>query len=136
MNRSVEPGGRQTSAQRSGRRASDLALQIAPSNRERRKPPLQTDAAAQSVVMASLQKQAQPQTSAGTGATAAPARTSGYGDAATRPTEEALQKAKRKREADLQYQAAQKAWVFERRRTNKPRQTVIEDAIELPLIDD
>ena len=89
-------------------------------NRERRRPVQQTDAAAQSVLMARLSVKSTAPSPA--------AVTEAYAAAKIKKTAAELEHEEFMREAELAHQAAQRAWVFERRTGQKPRATDIEDA--------
>jgi len=105
-----------------GRRQEDRATRGGhwSAGRERRRPVLQTDAAAQSVVMARF--------AARTSVAATPDVAKLYLHARPQKTEAELRKEEHMREAELAHQAAQRAWVFERRTGQKPRATDIEYA--------
>lgn len=105
-----------------GRRQEDWAMRGGhwAAGRERRRPALQTDAAAQSVVMARLS--AKPVMRATANATQL------YAQAKPQKTAAELRHEEFMREAELAHQAAQRAWVFERRTGQKPRATDIEYA--------
>ncbi len=105
-----------------GRRQEDRALRGGSwaAGRERRHPILQTHAAAQSVVMARF--------SAGAASPKAEDVSQLYAQAKPKKTEEELRREAFMREAELAHQAAQRAWVFERRTGQKPRATDVEDA--------
>lgn len=105
-----------------GRRSEDRALRGAgwAAGRERRHPVPRTDAAAHSVIMAQLA--AKPILNEKAEAAAL------YAAVRPQKSKAELEKEAFLREAELAHQAAQKAWVFERRTGHKPRSTEIEDA--------
>ncbi|MDX8353439.1 hypothetical protein [Cognatiyoonia sp. IB215182] len=107
-----------------GRRQEDRALRGAAwdNARERRRPVSRTDAAAQSVIMAGLAAPGMPDPLPN----AAAAKL--YEAAKPRKSEAELEREAFLREAELAHQAAQRAWVFERRTGHKPRSADVEDA--------
>ncbi|PUB17531.1 hypothetical protein [Yoonia sediminilitoris] len=110
---------RRSSDQSSGRRKQDHAEPYS-TGRERRGPPLQTNASAQSVVMACLTMPV---------AETPPAQAvDAYAKATPLKTSQKIAHEAFLRDAELQYQAAQKAWAFERRTGKKPRAIDVEYA--------
>ena len=107
-----------------GRRQEDRALRGGSweQARERRRPVARTDAAAQSVIMAGI--------SGPTGAVPATHLQAAKAYEAVKPKKSAAEKEREAflREAELAHQAAQRAWVFERRTGQKPRSANVEDA--------
>ena len=106
-----------------GRRAEDRAMRGGgwAAGRERRHPVLSTDAAACSVILAQLA--ATPEFSGKVDAAAL------YAAAKPRKSKAEVEQEAFLREAELAHQAAQKAWVFERRTGQKPRAKDVEDAV-------
>lgn len=108
---------RRSSDRSSGRRHDDHA---AGKERERRRPPSQTQASAQSVVMAYLLSPTpKPPIAQAIHA---------YARSKPQKTPEDIKREAFLRDAELQHQAAQKAWAFERRTGKKPRSPDIEYA--------
>jgi len=107
-----------------GRRQEDRAMRGASwdAARERRRPVSRTDAAAHSVIMAGLAAPTLPEQPV-TGDAAKL-----YEAAKPRKSEAELEREAFLREAELAHQAAQRAWVFERRTGQKPRAKDVEDA--------
>ena len=112
-------------------RLKDDALCLAPRDRRRAEP--QTHAAAQSVVMANLSDAlaGEPAAQGVKSNRVFETAKAGYAAAKPRRTPEEIRQDAFLREAELQHQAAQRAWVFERRKGKKPRTTDIEDAVIL-----
>lgn len=110
-----------------GRRQEDRAMRGGQwsADRERRRPVLQTGAAAQSVVIARFSTTPQRPVTANVAEV--------YAQVVRPKTPKELRKEEFMREAELAHQEAQKAWVFERRTGQKPRATDIEYA---EIIDD
>ncbi|MEL6840323.1 MAG: hypothetical protein AAFP85_13600 [Pseudomonadota bacterium] len=105
-----------------GRRQEDRAMRGGAwaADRERRRPVMHTGAAAQSVLMACIADT--PKACIRPDVTLAYAQANPQKSATERRREAFL------REAELAHQAAQRAWVFERRTGQKPRSTNVEDA--------
>lgn len=122
----VASGAKTLAKRRAGRRKDDQVG--AEPHRERRRAAPQTEAAAQSVIMAHFMstvpgaKQATPQMAAAAYAAAKPRR-----------TPEDIRQEEFLREAEVKHQAAQKAWVFERRKGKKPRAAHVEDAVFIDI---
>ncbi len=116
-------GSRRASDRTVGRRQEDRAMRGGgwAAGRERRRPVLQTDAAAHSVIMARLAEKPKVQVR--------PDVAQLYAQAKPQKSAAELRREEFMREAELAHQAAQRAWVFERRTGQKPRTTDIEDAV-------
>ena len=110
-----------------GRRQEDRAMRGGQwsADRERRRPVLQTGAAAQSVVMARFSAASERPVTANVAEV--------YAQIIRPKTPEELREEEFMRAAELAHQEAQKAWAFERRTGQKPRATDIEYA---EIIDD
>lgn len=105
-----------------GRRKEDRAIRGGgwAAGSERRRPVLQTNAAANSVLLA--------QVAALSPTAKMPDVAPLYAQFATPKSQAEMEREAFLREAELAHQAAQRAWVFERRTGQKPRSMDIEDA--------
>jgi hypothetical protein len=125
MNKVEASGAAASEKRRRGRRKDDQTADGG-TGRERRRTAPQTQAAAQSVIMAHFMASVPAVTPATPQQAAA-----GYAAAKPRRTAQEIRHEAFLQEAELAHQAAQKAWVFERRKRKKPRATRVEDAVIL-----